>query len=180
MVLDDRAESLLADLPVYGQDDPTIRAFVRAVSLELGRIEDYLTEVRSQLMPLEATGEFLTRWEEFLDLPVQPEGVTESKRHDVVKAAVARRNAGAGKGWYDLLSAIIFPETFRHAENSDLNNDYAPYQLSITDVTVQLRATASVDGNQTSVPSTNATLPVDSTTGFALSGTIFMEGEPVT
>ena len=167
-------------MPEYAQQDRAITGLLDAVGRELERLDDYLVEFRTSSLPLEASGDFLTYWERFLELPVNPDGVTESKRHDVVRAAIARRAAGAGTGWYDLLSTILFPETFRHAENSDAAGAYAPYELAFTDITVQLRADTTVDGAQTGLPSTGATLTVVSTTGFALSGTIFVGGAPVT
>lgn len=167
-------------MPEYAQQDRAITGLLDAVGRELERLDDYLTEFRTASLPLEASGDYLAYWERFLDLPIEPDGVTESKRRDVVRAAIARRSAGVGTGWYDLLSAILFPETFRHAENSDAAGAYAPYELAFTDITVQLRADATVNGTQTGLPSTGATLTVSSTTGFALSGTIFVGGSPVT
>jgi hypothetical protein len=171
---------MLADMPVYAQTDPFIAALLNAVGRELERIDEYLADFRERSFPLKASGEFLAYWERFLDLPVNPEGVTDSNRHNFIRAAVAKRTAGAGTGWYELLSSLIAPATFRHAENSNLDGDYAPYELSITGIDIQNRATTAVDGTQTSLSPTSATLTVDSTTNFALSGTIFVGGLPVT
>lgn len=171
---------MLADMPTYAQQDSVITALLNAVGLELQRIDDYLAEVREASFPLTVSGDYLVYWERFLDLPVQPEGVTDERRQQTIRAAIARRSAGAGAGWYDLLSSVIAPATFRHAENSDFTGAYAPYELSFSNIGVQNRAVTEVNGTQTSLPPTNATLTVDSTTGFALSGTIFVGGNPVT
>lgn len=171
---------MLADMPVYAQTDAVIAALLTAVGREMERIDDFLIEFRSASLPLEASGEYLSYWERFLDLPVEPEGVTESARQSYIRAAIARRTTGAGAGWYDLLSSLLAPATFRHSENSDVSGQYAPYELSISQINIQNRATTTVSGNQSSIPATNATLTVSSTSNFALSGTIFVGGTEVT
>jgi len=171
---------MLADMPTYAQRDQVIRSLFNAVANELERIDDYLFNMREQALPLFSSDRFLTYWEDFLGLPVNPEGVTIERRRSTIAAAVQKRTgAGAGRGWSSLLSAVISPATFRHAENTDLGGGYAPYELALTGVTVQLRATTQVNGTQTSLPSTDATLTVDSTDGFALSGTIYVGGVEV-
>ena len=178
--LTDKGASILDDMPYYAQTDPVIRAFINSVAKELQRIEDYLLDLRERLLPVEATDELLRYWEGFLDVPVAPEGVSVERRKATIQAAIARRTAGAGKGWYDLLTSVVDPATWRHAENTDAAGDYAPYELAFTDITVPLRATTNVNGNQTSLPPTGATLVVDSTANFAPSGFITVGGTEVT
>jgi hypothetical protein len=178
--LTDKGAAILDDMPYYAQTDPVIRAFINAVGAELKRIEDYLLDLRERLIPINATEDLLRYWEEFLDLPVQPDGVSVERREATVQAAIIRRTAGAGQGWYDLLSSVLAPATWRHAENTDAAGAYAPYEIAFTDIAVLLRADTTVNGTQTGLPSTGATLTVASTTGFAPSGTIYVDEVAIT
>ena len=122
---------MLEDLPEYEQNDPTIAALINAVANEAARIDTYLTELREKLQPARATGDMLRYWEHFLDLPVEPEGITEDARRDIVKAAIAKRTAGAGKGWVTLLNAVMAGGAWEHGENEDEDGSYAAYNLHI-------------------------------------------------
>jgi hypothetical protein len=131
------AQEIMDDLPVYLWDDPSIRGLVGAVGAELQRIDEYLAETRCDLNVTMATGEMLAYWENFLDLPRGDGTVPDQLRLNTILAAVKRRYAGQGEGWHELLSTVLNGATWEHAENTDLNGDYARYELALFNVDVE-------------------------------------------
>ena len=96
-VLSEKGETLVESLPVYAQEDTTIRALLDAVGKELQRLDDYLSNLRATLQPQTATDEFLRYWESFLDLPVAPDAMhSGSIRLTLRYAAEALARALAG------------------------------------------------------------------------------------
>ena len=128
-VLSEKGETLVESLPVYAQEDTTIRALLDAVGKELQRLDDYLSNLRATLQPQTATDEFLRYWESFLDLPVAPDGISDAQRLNTINAAVRRRSAGPGAGWKSLLDAIAENAPWQHEENSDATGDYFAYGI---------------------------------------------------
>lgn len=127
---------MLADLPEYEQDDPTIQALINVLARELQRIEDHLMDLSLTIQPGSASGKLLSYWEGFLGIPVAPDGVTAGQRIITVKAAVARRNAGNGEGWAGLLTTVLEGAPWRHLENADASSGMADYRLQIDGVQV--------------------------------------------
>lgn len=114
---------------MYEQSDPTIRALLDAVGRELQRIEDYLLGLQASTPPQNASDQFLRYWESFLDLPVEPAGVSVTQRRVTINAAVRRRNAGPGTGWKALLDAVMNGAPWSHTENADGSGGYTPYGI---------------------------------------------------
>lgn len=115
---------LLEDLPPYEQESPVIAAIVNAVANELQRIEDFLSTVRRKLHPQYADDEYrtLALHEARLGLPVEPEGVSVSDRRAKVLAAARTSQAGAGEGWWQLVTLSLGTAAWSHRENTP--NDY--------------------------------------------------------
>jgi hypothetical protein len=111
-----KGQEILADLPPYEQDDPYISALVDAIAREIARIDDFVAEVRAGLFPATTSGEYLTYWETWLDLPVDPAQSEESRR-EVVLAALRSRTLNAGTGWGGIMTAIIGSANWRYSEN---------------------------------------------------------------
>lgn len=135
--MSDKGTELLLDLPEYEQDDPTIRGIINAVANELQRIDDYLLGLNASLQVANATGDLLSYWEHFLDLPVDPldtAGVSigDAARINTCTAAIQRRTAGAGSGWVALLDSITAGQPWHHHENTDLSGLYAAYELLLS------------------------------------------------
>jgi len=126
--LSEKGTDVLLDLPPYEQDDPAIQALIDASSRELQRIEDYLNTVREKLRPHAADDEYqlLALWELMMGLPVEPTGISLATRKAIVLAAWKRRRAGAGIGWWNLISAVLGTEEWTHVENTAVD-----YQLTI-------------------------------------------------
>jgi len=135
--MSDKGTELLQDLPEYEQDDPTIRAMINALGNELQRIDDYLLGLNESLQVAHATGDLLSYWEKFLDLPVDPRDATDvsigdAARINICSAAIRRRTAGDGSGWVALLDAVTAGQPWRHWENSDSAGIHADYQLKLS------------------------------------------------
>lgn len=135
--MSDKGTELLQDLPEYEQDDPTIRAMINAFGNELQRIDDYLLGLNESLQVAHATGDLLSYWEQFLDLPVDPRdasdvSIGDAARINICSAAIRRRTAGAGEGWVALLDSVTAGQPWHHHENTDLSGLYAAYQLKLT------------------------------------------------
>lgn len=127
--LSEKAEDVLLDLPPDVADDPLIQRIIDAVTRELARIEEYLTDLAQMTHPQNATDEYrlLGLWEAFLGLPVEAAGVALEARRSTLLTAIGRRYAGAGKGWKELVTQILEHGAWTYAENSP-----GPYQLTIT------------------------------------------------
>lgn len=120
---------MVESLPIYEQSDPTIRSFLDAVGKELQRIDDYLSVLRATIQPKDSSDEFLRYWESFLDLPVEPAGVSVAQRHRTISAAIRRRTAGPGTGWKGLLDTIMDGAPWSHTENADASGNYEAYGI---------------------------------------------------
>lgn len=125
---------MVESLPVYAQEDGTIRALLDAVGKELQRIEDYLSDLRDTLQPQTATGDFLNYWESFLSLPVAPAGVSDTRRLATINAAVRRRSAGPGAGWKSLLDTVAEGGAWQHEENANASGNYSAYGIRFYDI----------------------------------------------
>ena len=103
------AQSLLADLPPYEADDPIVQNLLRAVSLELARINARAHDIIIRLFPQDADDRWRTlgMWETMLGLPIEPVGVSRATRSSLVAATVRSRNVGSGAHWTDLISQAL-------------------------------------------------------------------------
>lgn len=135
----DKGREILDDLPVYAQDDRLVQGLVDSAARELQRIEDFLASLKTVLNPTEADDTYgtLGYWERFLGLPVEPTGASEQQRRNTIIAAVEKRNAEAGTGWYSLIEAVLEGAPWTHSENTDETGAYAQYELAITGVEIE-------------------------------------------
>jgi len=135
ITMSDKGTEMLLDLPEYEQADPTIQAVVNTCANELQRLEDYLRTLVESLQVAHATGDLLSYWEQFLDLPVDPQNagvsISDAARINICAAAIRRRTAGNGSGWVALLDAIT-GQPWDHWENSDSGGLRADYRLKLS------------------------------------------------
>jgi hypothetical protein len=118
-VVSDKGVEMMKDLPPYFHDDPTLVKLMTAVGNELQRIEDFLNVLRTKMFPAAADDEYgiLAAYERLYGLPVQPLDASIETRRAILLTAIARRRAGAGKGWVDMINAVLGGATWTYDEN---------------------------------------------------------------
>jgi hypothetical protein len=103
------ARSLLADLPPYEADDPVVQNLLRAVSLELARIDARAHDIIIRLFPQDADDRWRTlgMWETMLGLPVESTISSRAARSALVTASVRGRNVSSGAHWTELIGQAL-------------------------------------------------------------------------
>lgn len=101
-------DTLVEFLPWYFHADPRIRALMAVVAAEAKRIEAAGAELRSEWFVGSATARVgLPAWELILGLPVDPVGLTEDQRRDLIVANMRGRHSPRGSDWQAALSRML-------------------------------------------------------------------------
>lgn len=109
LVLTERAQGLLADLPPYYSAEPLVQRSYGAFANELDRLDSTRDAIKEGLTPLTANDTYkgLSMLESMMGLPVAPAGQTEAQRRSTLLAYIAARRAGTGAAWKTLLTLAL-------------------------------------------------------------------------
>lgn len=97
--LSDTAARMLATLPDYFWTDALLRRIVQAWANEIDRVDAMLDAIKQGLIPgvADDTVGMLAIWEQILELPAAPAGVTLDQRQASVKAKLQQLWANSAK-----------------------------------------------------------------------------------
>lgn len=121
-----RLERMLEAIPPFYRRDPTVRGILNAEAKEIDRLEAAIDEVQRIPFPLE-TSTFLSLWEQFFGLPIEPEGVSLAKRQSLI-ALEFRRIAMMtfGSTWVERMDEVIGGK-WSHEEDEGILNIVVPF-----------------------------------------------------
>lgn len=92
--------AMIDSLPPILREDPDYRALMHCAAREIERVEATIEDVRTQLIPVNATDLGLQAWEHLLRLPVAPSGETiEVRQITVANRLAALGGDPAGTDW---------------------------------------------------------------------------------
>lgn len=107
MALTDTARRLLADLPPFEQDSPTIQRVVDTMARELDRVDAAVTAVKAEVVP-STSAVVLRAWEALFKLPIAPVNKTLAQRRAAVVAYLtALGSSGSGEDWEASMTALL-------------------------------------------------------------------------
>lgn len=122
---DERALRMINALPPYFREDPTVRAYVSALALELDRLEAVAQELRTGSFPGTADLRALAYYEALFGL-TNTALTLDQRRSDVV-AHMHKRSVAARFDWQHALDAFIAtPGGWSYSEGP------SAYQVSLT------------------------------------------------
>jgi hypothetical protein len=136
LVLSDKAQELLLDMPPYLSDNPLVQSVINSQANEFQRIDDAAAAIRNAMFPSQASDvsilngayvvPILSMWETILGLPVAPVGITTADRVAKVVAHIRKRNASSGADWVATLTAALGSFSWSHQEGP------GAYQVTIS------------------------------------------------
>lgn len=123
----EKLEAMLGDLQPELLEDPAVIATLRAVAIELQRLDNAADGVRRGFWPLwsDDTYGVLGLFEQLFELPVEPVGLTLEQRRALIVAHFQKRLAGAGSDWELALTQAMGSTEFTYIEGP------APYTITI-------------------------------------------------
>jgi hypothetical protein len=98
----------MASMGHFYEGDPAARAVVGSVAAELDRLEAYLLDLQTSLLPQHATDDngLLSLWEAKVGIQVAPVGQTIEARQEKV-VAFRRRRVRRGADWRDVVTTVL-------------------------------------------------------------------------
>lgn len=118
LVLSERTQEVLRDLPAYFDDERTIRAILNATTREQERVEALARDIQTQLYPqnVDDTYGFLAMYERQYQLPVSPAGATVDQRRGRLLAFLQTQDSGEGRDWEQHLTDFLGTSSWSYVE----------------------------------------------------------------
>ncbi len=100
-------ESMLAELPSFLQSSSDFQAIQHSYAKEIERLEEHIKLAAEQANPPKASL-LLSEWERTLGLPVEPVGLTEAERRNVLLAFMGSLATDpSGTHWWSVMRILI-------------------------------------------------------------------------
>jgi hypothetical protein len=109
-VLTEDAEEKLRELPGWAQNAPEHKALCQVYANEGARQREFAQRVRDGMIPVQANDLTLPWFETMLRLTVNPPGLTEAERRDLVIARLLQAPSDpSGLTWEDRITSFLGP-----------------------------------------------------------------------